>query len=118
LTLAKTFAVAAAKLAAERNCSDVVVLELKGKSAVTDYFVIVTGTSERQMKSVSDDISERGRKYDMKRFGRAGYERTRWILLDFVDVIVHIFDGETREYYDLELLWGDAKRIEWDKSRK
>ena len=108
---AKVFALAAARLAADRHCTDIVVMDLKGKSPATDYFVIVTGTSSRQMRTVADEISEKARSQGMERFGRAGYEQARWILLDFVDVVVHIFDSEFREYYDLELLWGDAKRV-------
>jgi len=112
---AKAFALAAANIAASRHCSDIVVLDLKGKSPATDYFVIVTGTSDRQMRTVADEISQEARDLGMERFGRAGYEQARWILLDFVDVVIHIFDSEYREYYDLELLWGDAKRLIIDK---
>jgi len=108
---AKVFALAAAKLAADRHCTDIVVMDLKGKSPATDYFVIATGTSNRQMRTVANEISEEARKQGMERFGRAGYEQARWILLDFVDIVVHIFDSEYRDYYDLELLWGDAKRL-------
>jgi ribosome-associated protein len=89
---AKAFALAAAKVAAGRHCSDIVALDLRGKSPATDYFVIA-----------------------LQRFGRAGYEQARWILLDFVDVVIHIFDSEYRDYYDLELLWGDAERLAIDK---
>ena len=112
---AKAFALAAAELAAERHCTDIVVLDLKGKSPATDYFVIATGTSDRQMRTVADEISEFARKKKFARFGRAGYEQGRWILLDFIDVVVHIFDNQYRDYYDLELLWGDAKRLKFDK---
>jgi ribosome-associated protein len=112
------FALAAAKIAAERHCSDIVVLDLKGKSPATDYFVIATGTSDRQMRSVADEICDTAREKGQQRFGRAGYEQARWILLDFIDVVIHIFDNEYRDYYDLELLWGDAKRLKWDKSKK
>jgi ribosome-associated protein len=115
---AKAFALAAAKIAAERHCSDIVVLDLKGKSPATDHFVIATGTSDRQMRAVADEICEAARDMGQQRFGRAGYEQARWILLDFVDVVIHIFDAEYRDYYDLELLWGDAKRLKWDKSYK
>jgi len=107
----RAFALAAAKLAAERHCSDIVVLDLKGISPATDYFVIATGTSDRQMRAVSDEICETAKKQHLQRFGRAGYEQARWILLDFVDVVIHIFDSEYRDYYDLELLWGDAKKL-------
>lgn len=108
---AKAFALAAAKIAAERHCSDIVVLDLKGKSPATDYFVIATGTSDRQMRTVSDEICEAAKEQGQQRFGRAGYEQARWILLDFIDVVIHIFEAEYRDYYDLELLWGDAKRL-------
>ncbi len=108
---AKAFALAAAKVAAERHCSDITVLDLRGKSPATDYFVIATGTSDRQMRTVADEICEAAREQGLQRFGRAGYEQARWILLDYVDVVIHIFDSEYRDYYDLELLWGDADRL-------
>ena len=107
----RSFALAAARVADERHCSDIVVLDLKGKSPATDYFVIATGTSDRQRRTVADEICEAGREMGQQRFGSAGYEQGRWILLDFIDVVVHIFDSEYRDYYDLELLWGDAKKL-------
>ena len=110
---ARAFAVAAAKIADERHCSDIVILDLQGLSPATDYFVIVTGTSDRQMRTVADEIREEAKKRGQPRFGLAGYEHGRWIVLDFIDVVVHIFDSEYRDYYDLELLWGDAKRIDY-----
>jgi len=117
-TKGRAFALAAARVAAERHCSDIVVLDLKGKSPATDYFVIATGTSDRQMRTVADEISEAARNQKLQRFGRAGYEQGRWILLDFIDVVIHIFDSEYRDYYDLELLWGDAERLKWERARK
>ena len=112
---ARDFALTAARLADERHCSNIVILDLKGKSPATDYFVIVTGTSDRQMRTVADEICEAAKKQGLQRFGRAGYEQARWILLDFIDVVIHIFDREYRDYYDLELLWGDARRLKWEK---
>jgi len=112
---ARAFALAAAKLAAGRRCSDIVVLDLRDISPATDYFVIATGTSDRQMRTVADEICQAAREQDMQRFGRAGYEQARWILLDFIDVVIHIFDSEYRDYYDLELLWGDAEKLIIDK---
>ena len=111
---AREFSLAVAKLAAERHCSDIVVLDLEGKSPATDIFIIATGTSDRQMRTVADEISQLARDSGQQRFGRAGYDQARWILLDFVDVVIHIFDSQYREYYDLELLWGDAKRLTID----
>jgi len=117
-TSARAFALAAAQVAADRHCSDIMVLDLKGKSPATDYFVIATGTSDRQRRTVADEICDAARKKQLQRFGRAGYEQARWILLDFIDVVIHIFDSEYRDYYDLELLWGDAERLKWERTRK
>jgi len=112
-------ALAAARIAAERHCTNIVVLDLRDISPATDYFMIATGTSDRQMRSVADDICVAARdqgqqRQGQQRFGRAGYNQGRWILLDFFDVVIHIFDAEYRDYYDLELLWGDAKRLTID----
>jgi ribosome-associated protein len=112
---ARSFALAAAKIAEERHCTNIVVLDLQGKSPATDYFVIATGTSDRQGRSVADEICEKARELGRQRFGSAGYEQGRWVLLDFVDVVIHIFSSEYRDYYDLDLLWGDAKKLKWEK---
>ena len=110
---AKEFAIAAAKIAQERHCTDLVVLDLRGLSPATDYFVIATGTSGRQMRTAADEISQAGREQGFARFGRAGYDQARWVLLDYIDVVVHLFDPEYRQFYDLDLLWGDAERVDY-----
>ena len=107
----KTLALAAAKTALDSHCVDIMVLDLKDKSPATDYFIIATGTSDRQIRTVADEIGQLAKKNDQQLFGRAGYEQGKWVLLDFVDVVIHIFDEEYREYYDLELLWGDAEKL-------
>ena len=111
---ARSLAVEAARIAQDRHGEDIVVLDLRGISPVTDFFVIFTGTSDRQMRSVAQEIIEAAAKSGSKPFGIAGME-SAWIVLDFVDVVVHIFDAERREYYDLELIWGDAPRVRWRK---
>jgi ribosome-associated protein len=108
---ARQLAVKAAKIAVENRCTDPTILDLKGLSNTTDFFVIATGTSNRQMRTVADEISKAAKAAGSSRFGMAGYEQARWIVLDFIDVVVHIFDQEYRDYYDLEMLWGDAKRV-------
>ena len=107
----KAFVIAAAKLAGQRHCTDVIALDMRKVSQVTDYFLILTGTSDRQMRSVADEITDMAKTKDLRLFGRAGYEQGKWVLLDFVDVVVHVFDTQSRKYYDLELLWGDAKKL-------
>lgn len=110
---ARQFAIESARIADALNSDEVVVMDLRGLSGVTDFFVIGTGTSDRQMRSVAEQIEEYGRKIGSRIFGRAGFNVGQWILLDFVDVVVHLFDRERRAYYDLELLWGDAPKIDW-----
>ena len=109
--IAENFALQAAELAHHRHCKEIVVLDLTGKSPATDYFVIATGTSGQQIRSVAEEITKAAKENGLQRFGRAGYEQGKWILIDFIDVVVHLFDHEYRDYYDLELLWGDAKKI-------
>lgn len=82
-------------------------------SSVADFFVIATGTSDRQMRAVADHLREFAKEHDYPCMGVEGYEQTQWILLDFVDVIVHVFDQQRRTFYDLELLWGDVPKVDW-----
>jgi len=110
--------VEAARVGEDRRCSDIVVLDLRGISPVTDYFVILTGISDRQMRSVADEIAAAAAKAGHALFNVAGANSSNWILLDFVDVVVHIFDEKHRRYYDLELIWGDAPRVRWARRRK
>jgi ribosome-associated protein len=91
---------------------------LKGVSPATDYFLIATGTSDRQCKSIADEIVTLAKEHKQVKLGVAGYDQGRWVLLDFFNVIVHLFDSEMREYYDLEMLWGDAKKIRWQEAKK
>jgi ribosome-associated protein len=111
---AKAFAIVSAKLAGDRHCTDIVVLDLRKVAEMTDFFVILTGTSDRQMRSVAEEIADYGKKHGFSLFGRAGFEQGSWVLLDFIDVVVHVFNSHAREYYDLEMLWGDAKRVKID----
>ncbi len=109
---ATAFAIDAALLCHELHCEEIVVLDLRGLSGVTDFFVICTGTSDRQMRAVAERVIDLGAARGIRLFGRAGESVGEWILLDFVDVVLHVFDAPRRAYYDLELLWGDAPRID------
>ena len=109
---ARAFSLAAAKIAVDTRCTDVVVLDLQGMSPATDFFVLATGTSNRQMRTVCDDVSQAAREQGFSKYGRAGYEQAKWILLDFVEVVFHVFDEESRAYYDLENLWPDAVQLD------
>ncbi len=109
------FAIEAARLLSDDKCQDVVVLDLRGLTQVTDFIVIGTGSSDRQMRSVLDHVEELGGTLGFNAFKRSVDERSTWVLVDFVDVIVHMFEPNTRAHYDLEMLWGDAKRPEWER---
>jgi ribosome-associated protein len=87
------------------------VLDVRGLSPVTDFFVIGTGTSARQMRTVADAVEEYGTEQGNKPISRSVDEH--WILLDYVDVVLHVFSDEARHFYDLESLWGEAKRVDW-----
>lgn len=109
----KTFACHAARLMADNHCETVVVLELKQVSQVTDYFVIGTGTSERQLHSVADDLKLLASTEGQSIFRTHGAQAGAWVVMDFVDVVAHLFTEAERGYYDLEGLWGDAPRVDW-----
>lgn len=106
-------AVEMARLAADNKCDDLTVMDLRGLSSVTDCFVIGTGTSNRQIRATADAIIRHGKKLGEQPYGVCGYENATWVLIDFVTVVVHIFTQKQRQYYDLELLWGDAPRLHW-----
>ena len=109
-------AIELARIADENKSEDVIALDLRGISPVTDFVVVATGTSDRQLRGVADRATEYGKKVGEQLYGSSGYESAAWILLDYVDVVLHLFTASYREYYDLELLWGDAPRIEWARS--
>ena len=106
-------AIAIAQVIEETRGKDIRVLDLRSVTEVFDYFVIATGSSRRQMHAVSDEIERivKANWGDEKR-GIEGYNESRWIVLDYGDVVVQLFDSDSRDYWDLEHLWGDAKRVE------
>ena len=105
-------ALAAARVADETRGSEIRVLDLLQLTPVVDYFVIATGSSRRQMHAMADEIEKAVKQelHYLKRGGE-GYEEGRWIVLDYGDVMVHLFDPEARGYWDLEGLWSDALRV-------
>jgi ribosome-associated protein len=104
----------AVDLARELKALDVVVLDLRGISTATDYFVIATGRSDVQVKAIADHVVDELKKEDVRPVHVEGARGARWVLLDYVDFVVHVFHPEARLFYQLENLWGDAPR--WDAS--
>jgi ribosome-associated protein len=112
-TNAHQFAIELARIAHDNKSEDVVVLDMRGISSVTDYTVIGTGTSDRQIRAVADVVTVYAKTVGQIACGYCGRENSTWIVVDYFDVVFHIFAKKYREYYDLELLWGDAPRLSW-----
>lgn len=108
-------ALVAARVAEDNRGRDIAVLDLRELTTIFDYFVVATGTSRRQLHAMSEEI-DHALEDDLgdHRLGIEGYQESRWILLDYGDVVIHLFDEETRSYYGLEDLWGEAKRVPFE----
>ncbi len=104
-----------ARAALDRKANNVVVLDLRGLSSVTDAFVICSGTSDTHVEGIANLIEEKLDEHDVKLWHREGGRKASWILLDYIDTIVHIFTEEARDFYGLERLWGDAPKVAYDE---
>lgn len=102
----------AARAALDRKATDVVILDLRKVTEFTDYFVLASGASQRQILAIADAVQETLRAQGLRPSHLEGYPRQEWILLDYADFVVHIFTQRTRAFYDLERLWGGATRTE------
>lgn len=95
-----------------KKASDIVVFDVSGLTPVADYFVICSGHSTLQVRAIADAVQEGLDRAGERLLHLEGYERGRWVLLDYGDVVVHVFLDEDREYYNIERLWADAPRLE------
>jgi len=103
----------------EKKAEEVTVLRLeKDSGAFTDYFVVCSGTNPRQIQAISDEVEERLEKTGLRATHIEGYKQAEWVLLDYVDFVVHVFSEKARRYYDLERLWKSAKRMEAEEIEK
>jgi ribosome-associated protein len=110
-------ALTAARTADMNRGRDIVILDLRERTSIFDFFVLATGSSRRQLHSISEEIDQvLERDFGDRRMGIEGYADSHWILLDFGDVVVHLFDEATRDYYSLEQLWSGAKRVPFESS--
>ena len=101
----------AVDIASDKKATDIVLLDLQGISTISDYFVICTGANPRQIRAIASAIDEKLSEYGLPAFHREGSPDSGWLLLDFSDIIVHIFAPKEREYYRLERLWSNAKTV-------
>jgi ribosome-associated protein len=100
------------RAALDKKAMDVVVLDLRNTPAFTDFFVLCSGQNQRQVKAIADAVEESLRAAKVRPAHVEGYDRAEWILMDFFTFIVHVFTPQTRAFYSLERLWGDAERID------
>ena len=101
----------ALRAASEKKAIDITVLDLREIASFTDFFVIVSGSNERQVQAISDAVSETLKKSGSAAARVEGYKTAEWILLDYGDFVVHVFDEKARKFYDLERLWRESKRV-------
>ena len=114
----RDFVIEAARLLADRHCENVVLLDVRGLSQVCDYVLIGSGTSDRQMKSLAEELEDLGGANDNPVFRSSQDSSVTWIVIDFVDLVAHLFEPDQRAYYDLESLWSDAESVQWRREEK
>ncbi|MCK8815900.1 ribosome silencing factor [Natroniella sulfidigena] len=102
-----------AKAADDKKAEDIRILNVKGISILADYFIICSGTSDTQVQAIANSIEHILEEQEIYVKNKEGIDIGNWVVLDYADVIVHVFHQEQREYYKLEKLWGDAKELEW-----
>ena len=102
--------------ALERKAQDLIILSVGGLSSVTDYFIVCSGTSDRQVRAIADSIEKRMKEWGVIARGIEGRQSGGWILMDYGDVVVHVFHQPVREFYDIERLWSDAPVMKVEES--
>lgn len=113
---ARAFAVEAARMLADDKCTDVVVLDVRGMNSLADYIVVATGTSDRQMRFCAINLKDKAEAMGHGVARANEDERTTWVVLDCMDVVVHIFEPNTRAHYDIENMWADAVKVDWARA--
>jgi ribosome-associated protein len=105
-----------ARLAAENNARNVLVLDMRGLTPLYDFFILASGISRRQIHTIVEEIDASMTRDGEIRLGIEGYESSRWVVQDYGDIVVHVFDPEARQYYALEDLWADAPHVDWERN--
>jgi len=116
VTDSRFLAARAAQAASAKQGESVVVLDVRELITITDYFVIVSGTSDRQVKTLAEEIEKSLKGDGVKPVRVEGEPESGWLLLDYIDLVVHVFRDAERDYYRLENLWADAPQVEWEAS--
>lgn len=109
----KEIAILCARIADAKKAEDILIFDVRRLTFITDFFVICNGSNKRQLQSIAGEIELRLHSHGIHGVGIEGYTDGRWILMDYGNVVIHLFDREMRLFYDLELLWGDAPKLLW-----
>ena len=104
-----------ARIGEENKAKNILVLDMRGLTPLFDFFVLCTGASRRQIHTIAEEIDAAMRSVGDQRLSIQGYQASRWVVQDYGDVVVHVFDAESREYYALEELWADAPQVDWKR---
>jgi ribosome-associated protein len=112
---ARERALVAAHAASSKKAMDISILDVGKLIGITDYFVICSGNTERQVRTIVEEIERRLREDGVKPYRREGEREQRWVLVDYLDIVVHVFHKEDREFYDLERLWSDAPLVPFEE---
>ena len=108
----------AARVARDNKGRDIVVLDMRKITPIYDYFILSTGNSRRQIRTIAEETDRELNAVGDRRLGIEGYEASRWILQDYGDIVVHVFEPGARSFYELEELWTEAPRVDWAAAEK
>jgi len=116
LAPAEDRAILSARVAEDNQGKDVVILDMRGITPLYDFLVLATGISRRQIHTLAEEIDAALHAEGEHRLSIEGYEASKWVVQDYGDVVIHVFDPDTRTYYALEELWADAPRVDWTRA--
>jgi ribosome-associated protein len=114
----RQLALLAAEVCDEKKAKDILVLDVRKITSISDYFIVCSTSNERQARAIAEDLRMRLKDMGKREMGVEGLEDARWVLQDFGDIVLHIFHESQREFYDIEGLWADAKQVRWKKPSK
>ena len=114
----RQLALLAAEVCDEKKAKEIIVLDVRKITSISDYFIVCSTSNERQARAIAEDLRMRLKDMGKREMGVEGLEDARWVLQDFGDIVLHIFHESQREFYDIEGLWADAKQVRWKKVSK
>ena len=114
----RQLALLAADVCDEKKAKDIIVLDVRKITSISDYFIVCSTSNERQARAIAEDLRMRLKEMGKREMGVEGLEDARWVLQDFGDIVLHLFHESQREFYDIEGLWADAKQVRWKKASK